>query len=265
MNKICGIVAALVLALCLGAPGIARSSSYSSEITDFWWNADESGWGVNITLQNDTAYATFFVYDTAQNPTWYSVALFWQGNYVWSGALYQVRGPWFGGQFNSATVVRRAVGNATFTLSDLGHATLTYTVDGVPVSESVTRTTWKNENVTGTYAGGFSLRAAGCFPPNLNGPKEDVGLISITQTGTNVAITLYNTASGVGCSFNGSYSQYGKLGQVQGNFSCADGTHGTFLVYELAPTINGFTAGVQAQNQYCTQMTGYLGGIMRAQ
>ncbi len=59
---------AAVLALfatCAGA------SSYSSE-SDMWWNPDESGWGVNVILQKDMGYIAFFVYDSAQNPVWYT-------------------------------------------------------------------------------------------------------------------------------------------------------------------------------------------------
>ena len=264
MRTVTALLGVLCAAFCLGLADNARSSTFSSEITDFWWNANESGWGINVTLQNDTAYATFFVYDSAGNPTWYSVALNWQGNYVWSGPLYAIRGPWFGGPFNPANVATRAVGVATFTLSDLGHATLTYTVDGVPVSQSVTRTTWKNENYSGSYAGGYSIRASGCFPVTLNGVQEEVGLVSVTHTGSNVSMSLTGTIDGLSCSFSGSYTQTGKLGQIDGSYSCNDGTHGTFSAFEMTPTITGFTAQVQGRNQYCAQWIGNFGGIKRA-
>jgi hypothetical protein len=37
-----------------------------------WWNPDESGWGVNVILQKDMGYIAFFVYDSAQDPVWYT-------------------------------------------------------------------------------------------------------------------------------------------------------------------------------------------------
>jgi hypothetical protein len=37
-----------------------------------WWNPDESGWGVNVILQKDMGYIALFVYDSAQNPVWYT-------------------------------------------------------------------------------------------------------------------------------------------------------------------------------------------------
>jgi hypothetical protein len=42
----------------------ARASTFTSEITDMWWNPAESGWGVNIILQNSVAFATFLVKTT---------------------------------------------------------------------------------------------------------------------------------------------------------------------------------------------------------
>lgn len=66
------------------------------------------------------------------------------------------------------------------------------------------------------------------------------------------------------CTFSGTYGQTGKLGQVEGNYSCSDSTAGSFLAYEMTPTIDGFTAAITGQNQYC-QWSGTLGGIVRAQ
>ena len=63
----------------------AHASTNTSEITDMWFVAAESGWGVNIILQNGVAFATFFVRDTNHNPVWYTAELHYQGNLVWSG------------------------------------------------------------------------------------------------------------------------------------------------------------------------------------
>ena len=40
-------VAAILLSFCL----VAKASTYSTEITDMWWNPSESGWGVNVILR----------------------------------------------------------------------------------------------------------------------------------------------------------------------------------------------------------------------
>jgi hypothetical protein len=240
----------------------ARASTNTSEITDMWWNPAESGWGINIILQNSVAFATFFVYDANHNPLWYTAELHYQGNFVWSGPLYATNGPWFGGPFPSGATTIRQVGTATFSVFALNQATLTYSVGDIAVTKTLQRQTWTNENYTGTYAGGYSIRLTGCAPSSLNGIQEVAGLLSVNQTGTSVSMAA--TTNGSSCSFSGTYTQTGKLGDVQGNYSCTDGTRGTFDAFEMTPTISGFTARIAGQNQYCN-WSGYLGGISRAQ
>jgi len=239
----------------------ARASTSTSEITDMWWNPAESGWGVNIILQNSVVFATFFVYDTNRNPVWYTAPLYYQGTLVWSGGLYATSGPWFGGPFPPGVATIRQAGTATFSALALNQATLTYSVDGVIVTKTVQRQTWANENYSGTYAGGYSIRLTGCAPSSLNGIQELAGLIVVNQVGTTASIAV--SVPGSSCGFNGTYTQTGKLGEVQGSYSCTDGTHGTFDAGEMTPTISGFTARVAGQNQFCN-WSGFLGGIKRA-
>lgn len=255
MRRICAIIA---LAIATSAP----ASTLISEITDMWWVPSESGWGVNIVLQNGTAFASFFIYDANRNPVWYTATLNYQGNFVWFGGLYATTGPWFGGPFPPTTTVRQA-GTVTFSVALLDQANLTYTVDGVTVTKTVQRQFLANENYTGTYAGGYSIRMSECNPPSLNGIQEVVGEIAVSQNGTSIAISA-PAINGGSCSFSGTYSQTGKLGAVQGTYSCADTIHGTFSAIEMTPTISGFTGRITGQNQFC-QWSGYLGGIARAQ
>ena len=84
-----------------------------------WWNPAESGWGLNVILQNNVAFATFFLYDNARNPVWYTAQLTDQGGFVLAGPLYATTGPWFGGPFNSSTVTIRQAGTASVTLQNL--------------------------------------------------------------------------------------------------------------------------------------------------
>ena len=241
----------------------ASASSLTSEITDMWWVPSESGWGLNVILQNGTAFVTFFVYDANRNPVWYTAQLSYQGEYVWSGSLYATNGPWFGGPFPPNTTVRQA-GTATFSMpTDLRFATLTYSVDGVTVTKAVQRQTWTNENYSGTYAGGYSIRMSQCNPASMNGVQEVAGVIAISQSGTSVAFSAPGP-DGSSCSFSGTYVQTGKLGSVQGVYACTDSSQGTFFAFEMTPTRAGFTGQFRGQNQFC-QWIGHIGGIARAQ
>jgi hypothetical protein len=256
------IVQSFLVFLAL-AVATARASTVSSEITDMWWAPGESGWGVNVVLQRDVAFLTFFVYDTMGNPVWYTsdAHLATDGTAVWTGKLYATNGPWFGGPFPAGNVRVRTVGTVSFALSQLDQATLTYTVDGVTVGKAVQRQTWTNENLTGEYLGGYSVMNSGCTQANLNGAEEIGGLVSVTQNGS--AISLKATAPLGTCTYGGTYTQTGKLGQVTGTYSCTTGVQGSFALTEVTPTISGFTARIGGSNQFC-QFAGTLGGILRA-
>ncbi len=104
--------------------------------SDLWWNQDEPGWGVNISQQADTLFATFFVYGTGGQAVWYSVTLTYQstsanGVVTYGGALYQTSGSPQGTPYDPALLRYRQVGDATIEFGDDAHGLLRYTADGV--------------------------------------------------------------------------------------------------------------------------------------
>jgi hypothetical protein len=257
------IRAALLTLLFLS--NAARPSSNTTDISGMWWNAAESGWGVGVVLQNDVAFLTFYIYDQARNAVWYSA----QANYrgasggalVWDGPLYLSHGAYYGGPVppNSTNTVQ--TGQASFRLDTIEDATLTYTISGVTVTKAISRLTFRTENYSGNYAGGYSIRATGCVPTHLNGIEEKVGFISVTHNGSTFAASLSGTNPA--CTFTGTYTQAGNLGNVAGNYSCTNGTQGTFNLFEITPTISGFNGRMDGRNQYCA-WSGYFGGILRS-
>lgn len=264
MKKLTRAVLIGIVGLWLGA---AHASTATSEITDMWWNPNESGWGANIILQNNVAFMTFFVYDVAHNPVWYTSPLYFQGTdgtgaFVWTGNLYADTGPWFGGPFSTSNSTERQAGTVSFVLSSLDQATLSYTVDGVTVTKSVERQTWANENYTGSYAAGFSVRNFNCNPASRNGIGENVASLSVTQSGSTISMAVANALDS--CTYTGTYMQTGKLGQAQGTFTCASGDAGTFNFIEMTPTVTGFTARVSGADPFC-QWSGNVGAIHHAQ
>jgi len=256
------LVQSFLVFLALGAAS-AQASTTSSEISDMWWSPGEAGWGVNVVLQSDVAFLTFFVYDTMGNPVWYTsdAHLATDGSAVWTGNLFTANGPWFGGPFFAGNVRVRTVGTVSFTLVQLDQATLVYNIDGVTVSKIVQRQTWASENYTGEYLGGYSVTNGGCTQASLSGLEEAGGFVSVRQNGS--AITLTATTSQAVCTYSGAYSQTGKLGQVTGSYACSTGVQGSFSLVEMMPTISGFTGRIVGQNQFC-QFSGTLGGIRRA-
>jgi alpha-tubulin suppressor-like RCC1 family protein len=121
----------------------AQSSRASlTNYQDLWWNAAESGWGVNVTHQDNTLFATLFTYDYAGRAMWLVMSAgVRQADGSYRGDLYQTTGPAFNAQpftpLSAANVTR--VGTMQFLFFDGVNGTLSYTVNGVVVSKAITR------------------------------------------------------------------------------------------------------------------------------
>jgi hypothetical protein len=242
----------------------------ASDLNDLWWNANENGWGVNVSHQGDILFLTFFVYGPNNQPIWYSASSvqFQSTNAsgsIYSGRLFQTTGPYFGAQFyNPAQVVGTDVGSVTFTVNAAGDAaTLAYTVEGVPVSKQVTRLTFRaNPNVTGTFLGAVVGDLAGCPPPFFNGHFEaETTLFSIAGNAANTQVVLQSPATS--CTIAGPYTQSGRLGRVQGTITCANGVNGTSTVSEVEGNGSGMTARYTASYTNGCQETGRIAGVRR--
>jgi hypothetical protein len=107
-----------------------------------WWNHSESGWGVNITHQSNTLFATLFTYDAAGQPMWLVMSngsMTTTGNY--SGPLYRTTGP----AFNAVPFTPigpsnyTQVGTMSFAFTGGNAGTMTYTVNGVSVTKQIER------------------------------------------------------------------------------------------------------------------------------
>jgi len=120
-------------------PNLALATNYQ----DLWWatGGSESGWGVNLTQQGTTIFATWFTYDVNRNPLWYSATATQVAPNSFSGTLMKTSGPAFSAvPFDPNQVVRTAVGTATFTFTDGNTGTFTYSVnDGANVVASQTK------------------------------------------------------------------------------------------------------------------------------
>jgi serine protease len=120
-------------------PGLA----YATNFQDLWWNApagSESGWGINLTMQSNVIFATWFTYDIDGSPLWLSATAPATGPGAYAGTLYRTTGPAFSAvPFNPGAVKLTAVGNLALTFADGNAATFAYTVNGVAQSKSITR------------------------------------------------------------------------------------------------------------------------------
>lgn len=253
--KICR---ALLLSFFLFANS-AFTNTFTSDMTDLWWNANESGWGVTATHQGEVVFLTFFVYSSDNRPTFYTASTSYvsstgQGSLVFSGPMYQTTGPWLGAFFNPNAVGVRLVGSATFT-AFIDAATLTYNVDGTFVSKSLTRQTFRNNNLAGEFAGVLRSTSSGCTNPLNNGTVETVAGVRIVHSG--VTFSMVTNDGAEICTYTGNYTQSGRMGTSSGNYSCP-GRTGTYDIFEVEANPKSLTGRLSASSSLCSQIAGHF-------
>ncbi|HUH91606.1 MAG TPA: hypothetical protein VL742_00480 [Casimicrobiaceae bacterium] len=137
---------------------------------------------------------------------------------------------------------------------------LSYTVDGVAVSKSAIRQTLVNENYSGHFGGGFHETDTNCTNPFFNGTTENIGVLNVSQNSS--AIVMAAVSNSGSCSYSGTLTQYGQMGDVVGTFACTNGANGSFHIFEFQVTdysiIGRFTAASASTG---CQASGWFGGL----
>jgi hypothetical protein len=123
--------------------GILADLTQAYNYQDLWWASpagSESGWGINLTHQGDTIFATWFTYDLDGTPMWLvgSAPKVTLGNYA--GTLYRTTGPAFNAvPFDPAAVAGTNVGTFSLAFTDGNTGTFGYTVNGITQTRPITR------------------------------------------------------------------------------------------------------------------------------
>jgi hypothetical protein len=115
------------------------SRASATNYQDLWWNPAESGWGLNVTHQDATLFATLFTYDATGKTLWLVMSAGnRQADGSYAGDLFQTAGPAFNASpFTGVTAT--AVGTMRLAFSDGNNGTLTYTYNGTTVTKAITR------------------------------------------------------------------------------------------------------------------------------
>jgi lysyl endopeptidase len=113
---------------------------------DLWWaGQNESGWGVNITHDGGTMFASLFTYASSGQGThnpglWLVATAQLQGDGSYLGDLYSTTGPPFNAiPFNPSGVAATLVGSMRFRFTNGQVGTMTYTVNGQQVQKTIVR------------------------------------------------------------------------------------------------------------------------------
>ncbi len=112
------------------------------ELSGLWWNPAESGWGIHFVQRHGNIFASWFTYDDKGNPIWYTVpnCVMPSSGLSCAGTVYQVKGPlFFSVDFDPSLRVTTAVGNMSVSFADTNNATMSFTVNGISRTVSITR------------------------------------------------------------------------------------------------------------------------------
>jgi hypothetical protein len=113
----------------------------SIDYTGAWYNPNESGWGVSVVKgASNVLGVIIYHYDLNHSPTWFILQSgIWQNTTTFSGTLNRVTGPPYNEAFDAGMVAYAPVGNATLSFASATEATLSYTVNGVMQTKSLSR------------------------------------------------------------------------------------------------------------------------------
>jgi len=108
-----------------------------------WWKSpaeSEAGWGINLTHQGNTIFATWFTYDFTGRGVWLVMTAPLTSTGAYTGTLFQETGPPFNSvPFDPRQVRSTAVGIGTLSFTDLNTGTFAYTVNGIAQTKPITR------------------------------------------------------------------------------------------------------------------------------
>jgi hypothetical protein len=166
-----------------------RADAVDANYTDLWWNASESGWGVNINHQGNTVFATLFTYDESGTPMWLVMSDgARQSDGAYQGGLYRSTGPAFNATATSgANLV--SVGSMRLAFTSMTQAVLSYTYNGTQVTKAIAR------EVFGTPPtckwSWFDRSLASNFQDLWWNPSEPGWGVNVTHQGTKLFATLF--------------------------------------------------------------------------
>lgn len=161
--------------------------------TALWWNAAENGWGLNVNHQGNLIFATLFTYD-ASGPLWLVMSRGErQPDGSYQGSLYRMSGPAFNARPFGATTPAE-VGTMRLAFSGQNALALTYSMDGVQVSKSLTRQEFGTVATCGWSA--FDRSYTENLQDLWNNSDEPGWGVNFTQQGDILFATLFTYDAG---------------------------------------------------------------------
>jgi hypothetical protein len=238
----------------LAAGGVTAAAA--SNYTDLWFDPAQSGWGVNVVHQGETAFATLFVYGADRQPTWYSASSLQVTSYTssglpnFSGGLFRTTGPWFGGPFDPSSVTIERVGTLYIEGLASDRIRVTYDVNGRAASAEVVRASLAAPLPASYYHVTLALRESLPNGP-VYGTARYSGELAIEIADGTITLRV-SDQQGRQCAYGGSYSQSGRFVRAAGSFQCLafssyPARAGTFALEDVEFTVQGVTGVLRTE------------------
>lgn len=238
----------VAIACAVSAPASAAGPSYEG----MWWNPNESGWGVNLTHQGDTIFATWFIFGGDGQPYWVVSALAQQaGGSTFKGDAYGGTGtPYTAPTFDPNNTHATKVGMATANFTGTNQLTLSYSIAGAPSTKSLTRQTIGRVELSGSYSG---------YTFNVGPFGEDRTTFDVS-TGANGTFYLQQASFFSGtCRFTGTFTQVGSRFNATGGYQCSDFSTGTWTTDDLVLVDSHYLIGTFVLNGDKTNARKFMG------
>jgi hypothetical protein len=115
------------------AANLASATNYQG----LWWNASESGWGINFAHQGNTIFATWFTFDVDGTPLWLVATMLKGAGETFSGTLFRETATPFGA-VPFAVNPPVSVGSATLSFINGNSAVFSYNIGSVSKIKALT-------------------------------------------------------------------------------------------------------------------------------
>jgi hypothetical protein len=204
----------------------AAFATGAQNFTDVYYTPGEGGWGTFVVQSDTFQFLAFFVYGQDGKPTWYSAYLNRDAAGNYTGELYASTGSYYAGPWDPTIQHNNPVGTASFAPSDIYHATLTYTITGLPpVQKPIERIPLTGYVLAGNYSGSMAGSISGCQDPTANDPSfRGRYTLTVTQVGDQSATLIFTFVdaihNGIVCTLAGPITHLGRLYQLNGQSSC---------------------------------------------
>jgi hypothetical protein len=132
-----------------GIPALIPPPPVSAfNVTDMWATPAENGWKLSVihhqkigSVGSDVIDATFITFDVNDVPTWFTVKNgSWTSSTTYTGEVHQIDGTYFGNAYSATDTMDTIVGTATLSFVNANNGAFTYTINGITVTKTITRT-----------------------------------------------------------------------------------------------------------------------------